>query len=647
MSSVRELLSERFNIDISDHKADDSQISDDDLNFLRAVMPKSIKPFAHYTKIGDKYVAVFLVNEFPKQIRDLAFTDLFNKHGHTATMDLEVGPKSGAVKELEDSINELDTRFIVNRKSSEDYNDAREKQRLVNLHAQLQDTAEMMGYITLRFFIYANSPDELIKKKEALEEDLSTLGLYGYIPEYEQMAEYRSLTNSANTLRQSIPVQGTLQGQFPFYFQSHKDPHGILWGITGTNGLVLLDPFRIIGDRMSYDMLFLGKKGAGKSTLLKYLMQTYYAMGHKIMALDIEGELVKFAKKVGIPIIRPFSAEGLSNMLELRNMYSAKYDQEEGVSTDPEAIVRANYTHELSRVVGEFYQLFPKMSELVESELKNRLTAMYRKRGITSETPLNRFTHADFPVMHDLLHEVQDELYTRDDFGKVSYKASVSEHRRNQLETLESYLEPYCNDGMYAPLFDHISTVDISKEDFIVFDMSMSSDLEENVFNALFYDTMAVMWSEVYKNRVLNEGVPEDDQRYCICVFDEAQVVVNTRNVKGLEFVNRMTSRDRKYLAALWFATQHPKNFAPSGADQNLDKIKTIFSLVQYKILMQQDESDFDILQELFPQFTRSEIESTALFRKGEQLLSMGAGAKIHCTAYIPQKYINYFGGGR
>lgn len=248
--------------------------------------------------------------------------------------------------------------------------------------------------------------------------------------------------------------------------------------------------------------------------------------------------------------------------------------------------------------------------------------------------------------MHDLLETLEDALYTLDEKGQRQYKASVSEQRRNTLETLETYLKPLCRDGAFAPIFDRKSTIDISKEDLVIFDMSLLNDMQENIYNALYYQVMVIMWAEVYKNRVINDGLPKDDLRHCICVFDESHKVLNTKNIWGLDFIEKMTRRDRKYLAALWFASQQPRDYAPSGATEHLDKIKNIFGLVQYKVLMQQDESDYDVLQNLFPQFTRSEIESTAYFQKGEQLLSLGAGAKIHCTTQVPEEYLEYFEGG-
>lgn len=645
MANFRDRIASRFNINISDN-ADKVVVQERDLDLLRTVLPNQIKTFSKYTQIGEKYVAVFLVNTFPNEIRSLAFTDLFNKPGNTVTMDWEVGQKSTSVEEIEKSIDELETRYVVNQHASENRNDAYELRNLLELHARLQQTAEQMAYITLRFILYADTPQELDKKRELLEADLKVNGLAGGIPEFEQLPEYRSLTNSANTQRQAIPIQTTLRDQFPFYFQSHKDPHGILWGVTLTNGLVLLDTFRVAGDRMSFDLAIIGKKGSGKSTLLKYLTQIHLAFGNKILATDLDGEMIAFTKAIGGRVIRPTDPDNRSNPLELHQVYSPKFE-EDGSGADEASIISSNFMAELSRVIGWFYQLFPKMTDTESSLLKTTLTTTYRNKGITAATPLNHFVSTDFPRMRDLLQTVQDDLYSVGEDGKKHYRASLSEETRALLEALEIKIKPYTHDEMYGPLFDVYSTIDVSEEKFVVFDMSLTSEFERNVYNALVYSQMGFMWTEVYKNRVKNEGLPVDDRHYVICEFDEAHKSINTNNPKALDFVEKMVRRDRKYDAALWFASQQPRDFAPSGDGENLDKIKNIFGMVQYKVLMQQDESDYDVLQKLFPQFTRSEIESTAIFQKGEHLLSMGAGAKIRCTNVVPPEYLEYFGGGR
>lgn len=622
------------------------ETNEDDLAFLRAVLPRGLTSHSLYYKAGDRYITSLLVYAYPSYLGDLLFADLFNRSGVIATLDVTQKPKDEAVADIESSVNELSNRGVINRNVSEDLNDAYELQDMKTLHASMQRTRESMVYTTLRFLVIGDTEAELAENVEKLQKELNTYGIKAMVPENEMLPEYRSLQNSADTVRQPMPVVETLERQFPYYFQSHTDAAGMVFGQTPTGGLVLLDTWQVDNDRKSYDIVITGNKGAGKSALLESMIQEQLSLGNKVMAIDVEGAMQVFAEKLGGKVIRPSSEEGRINVLQLRPMFSAKYE-DSGESTAEKDIIRANYASEISRIVCFFYQIFPDMPSIEADTLKDMLEITFRKCGITEQTSLESLTPAAFPIMKDLLDTVRDALYLSMEPGKEpEYRPSLSVHKRDILEALEAGIKPLA-EGVYASIFNGISTVDVSDEDLIIFDVSMLSEMEESVYNAQLLNILALEWGEIYQNRVINDGIPEDQQRKCVSVFDEAHRFINTRNAQGLMFIDKLVRRGRKYLAALWFASQSPRDFAPSGESEQLDKIKSIFAMVQYKILMQQDDSSFEIIEKLFPQFTQSEVENTTFFGKGDMLLSLGAGQKIRCNRYIPKEDFEYFGGGR
>lgn len=590
-------------------------LTGEDLTFLKKILPCGLTAHSLYYKAGSRLVTVLIAYAFPAYIGDLLFADLFNKQDITVTFDVTHKPKDETVADVEKSINELSNRGVVNRNTSEDMNDSYEAQDLQKLHEELQRTSESIAYTSLRFIVSADTEKELSEKVDKLQKELKVYGISTMIPENEMLSEYRGLQNSADTVRQPMPVKGTLERQFPFYYQSHSDPNGTYWGETPTGGLALINPFLIDGDRKSFDIVITGKKGSGKSASINSMTQEQLGLGNKIMAFDVEGSLGKFAAKLGGKVVTPNDEEGRVNVLELRNMFSAKFEDDPDKPKDEKSIIAANYTEEISRVMCFFYQMIPDMDDTMANLLNDILRTTYRKKGITEQTPLGSMTALDFPVMSDLLATIRDELYVSDENNKRIFRASLSELKKNILERLEIAAKPLA-EGSYAAIFNGVSTVDVSKEDFIVFDVSLLAEMESKVFNASLLNIMSLMWGEVYNNRVLNEGRADEDYRYCICEWDEAHRFINTNNPKGLEFMDKLVRRDRKYSAGLWFASQSPRDFAPSGASEQLDKIKNIFSLVQYKVLMQQDSSDYDVIENLFPDFTRSEIESTSYFSK-------------------------------
>jgi hypothetical protein len=562
------------------------------------------------------------------------------------TLDITKKPKNEAVEDIEKSINELSNRWVINRNTSENMNDGYSLSDMKDLHASLQRTKESIAYTTLRFYISADSEKQLEDKVSNLQDDLKVHGIKTFIPENEMLAEFKGLQCSADTVRQPMPVYGTLARQIPFYFQAFADSKGLVIGETLTGGLVILDTFMFNDNRTSFDMFISGLKGAGKTAFMCSLIQMQLSMGNKVMVSDLEGEMIKFAKKLEGKNVRICNAEEIVNVLQLRPMFSAKYEDDPTQATDEKSIIIANYTMEISRIICFFFQVNPDLTTAQAALLGEMLQLTYRNKKITAQTKLDALSPTDFPIFSDLLATIRDALYTPDDDGKQKYRVSLSPRKRDNLEELEDTVKPLAED-VYAYMFNGYTTVDISHEDFVVFDLSILNEMEPRIFNAYQYNILALEWSEMYKNRVSNEGVSEDEVRWIISVIPEAHRILNTKNLQGLEYMEKLERRARKYNGGLWYDTQRAQDCAPSGGTENLDKIKTIFELVQYKVLMKQDDSAFDVLGKLFPQFTQSEIESTSHFKKGELLISLGDGQKFRCRRYIPQEDFEYFGGGR
>ena len=247
--------------------------------------------------------------------------------GMIRTLDGYIGEKSKseAIEDIEKSINELSSRGVINQNCSDNINDGYALGDMQGLHESLQRTNESIVYMTLRFLISASSVEQLSKRVEMLKDTLRQQGIYAMIPENEMLDEFRGLQDSSDTIRQPMPVVETLQRQFPFYYQEHIDPCGLYFGDTPTGGLVVFNPFHVDNFRTSFDMLILGLKGAGKSSLLKDLIQDYVSLGDFVMAMDVEGELYGLVEKIGGREIRPSDSSTRINVLELRQMFSAKY----------------------------------------------------------------------------------------------------------------------------------------------------------------------------------------------------------------------------------------------------------------------------------------------------------------------------------
>lgn len=456
--------------------------------------------------------------------------------------------------------------------------------------------------------------------------------------------EYAGFLLPHNDIKTSFPLQNTYKAQFPFYYQSQIDPRGLYFGKTYTNGLTMIDFFRQTESRISYDMILSGIKGSGKTIALKSLIQDYVILGNKAMVLDIENEFKPLADKLGGAVIN-MTKNSLINPLQLCTSIVVKVEDDNNEDLDLKAGQRAvNFASELSRIMTFMYQYTPELTAFEADEFKDILVQVYASKGITEDTDLNTLKNTDFPIFSDILRAIREKLYLSN--GQI--KTDLSKNKFDALEKLELYIKALA-EGAYASMFNGYTQISISDENLIVFNVKALSEMEERVYNAQLFQILSLMWTEICKNVSYNEEILNPfERRHVISVIDEAHRFINSNNIQSTKFIEKLVRRSRKYDAALWFASQDINDFSPEGSSEGAIKVKTIFNLVQYKLILKQDSSAARILQEAFPQFTYSELKSTSGFVPGEMLLSLGGGhEKIHCYREVADEDLIYMGNSR
>lgn len=605
------------------------------------ILPDGVTVRSSYLEVGNKYVTSIIAHAFPAYVPDLLFADLFSYGDTVVTMDVISKPKDDTKKELEVSMNEVQSRSVLKNSSAEEINNYYELEDLSQLFTAVERGNESIVNITLRFFLSADNLAELNVRTEKFKKTLEDAGIYTHIPVNELEAEYRGLTKPHNIQLQPCPVIDTFTRQFPYYYQSLMDESGSYAGVTNVGGQVILNTFKKTNTRVSFDILLLGVKGSGKSASLKAMVQDLIALGHKIMIIDIDREYGKMAERFGGKVIR-LGKSNMINPLEIRRMVDKESEGDEGNDM-------SNFATEISRIETFMYQYIPSLSDIECEEFKDLLQETYEQKGIDENTDLTKLTPNDFPIFSDVLSVLRKRLYkvynSKNDY---QFSDMLSDKKKEILEQLETYLKQL-SEGVFAPLFNGHSCIDINNEDFIIFDVQDLAEMGDKVYNAQLFNILSLIWNVICDNRIQNKRIKNEyDRRFAVAVIDEAHRFINARNPQALDFIEKLTRRARKYDAGLWFASQSILDFMPEGQTEGIDKVKTIFALVQYKLLMKQPESSFNALRDTFKQFTESEIASTATFEAGETLMSLGSGReKIRFCRYIEACDFAYFGGGR
>jgi hypothetical protein len=448
--------------------------------------------------------------------------------------------------------------------------------------------------------------------------------------------EYFGLIAPKNTVRNSFPLYDTFSRQYPFYYQQHLDPTGTLFGFTETNGCVVLNTFTRNTKRPSFDMVAIGVKGGGKSVTLKTMLEDQLLLGNKVMLIDIESEYGNLAAIYDGQIIA-MTKDSAINPLQLMNSVNAGAESGGSLTMSVEEARSTNFTSEISRIITFMHQVHPTITEDEEVKFSDILADVYSKKGITKTTDLSTLSAYDFPIFSDLLTVCEEKIETAD-----------TKYEKEACQRLRSILKRLSKGGAYD-IFDNYTNVNISDSSLVIFDVKALSEMDEKIYNAQLFNILSLMWGEVCKNVAVNQNIVNPfDRRNVVCLIDEAHRFISENNPQCTEFIEKLTRRSRKYFAGLWFATQSILDFLPNGLSSTstvASKIKVIFQLVQYKVILKQDSSSVPALKEAFPQFTTSELRSATEFEPGEMLLALdSARLKIHCSRRATPANLMYMG---
>ena len=606
------------------------------------LFPETIRDKQSYAIIDEKrYVTYISVDGYPSSILDLQFAQLVSVNGCTITLDVSYKERERTRHDLDQSIDELQSREQI-RQSTGDLSDAiGEAEKLLAIRDGIVNGNEHMVFGTLRYILSSDSYDDLAQQVEDVKLQLDEIGLHGSIAIDTIVPEYCNMLKPADTCGIPFPMNNTFSRQYPFYYQRHLDPKGTYVGRTVTGGLVYADTFMRGHNRESYDMLITGKKGSGKTINLKKIIEMQVALGNKCMVLDVESEYSTMAAILDGQVIKMTKSSKI-NVLQLYPILDAHAEEEQS------DIVAANYAANLSRIITFFYQYNPSMKEKDADKLKDLLQETYALKGLNETVDVSRLTSARFPTLSDLYRTIKNKLYTA---GTNEYNKSLTAAQIESLESLELMIKPLARGGTYGSMFDGYTDVVVGESNLVVFDVKMLSEMEERVYNAQLFLILNLMWTATCKNVAYNNNISNaNDRRYVLSFIDEAHRFINANNYNVTAFIETQVRRSRKYDASLVFASQSALDFAPADDSPAAQKIGTIFELVQYKIIMSQSvsEQNIDRLHRLFPQFTFDELSRLKDFAAGEMYFALDDDRqKFRCARDTTDADLFYMGNSR
>jgi DNA helicase HerA-like ATPase len=578
-----------------------------------------------YIKTGDGYVSCIMVYSYPGQAGDFWLSRLMNIDGVYSVLDIATENTIDAQDDIIHSLNELEVRYESAKDDGTRIEAEQNYKLLKDMLTAVKTQGEVIKLIQCRLFVAGRTKQEVDARVGEIIDVLESEDFRCAVFLNETDCMYKSLFQPYHkqimerNKRVGNPLPAvSLAGGYPFNFEQLDDAFGFPIGVSSTHGNIIFDQFKKTNVRLSYDALIIGKKGSGKSTLMKLMFKNNGIIGNHIRLLDVTGEFTSLAQSLGGTIITLDGSSGIINYLEVFR------------TAEDEAISFANH---LSKMNSLYKYLCPSADEAERNEFEEYVRKLYEVKGLwlsnsTEHQKITGLPPEVYPTFDDLLQLIRSDLYEDYEQGKVNRNLSPTKWRR--LENIELVLTNLVHS--YGKMFNGKTSIpDLSGKQIIVYNVQNISTFKAEIFNALLFNVMSLMFDDMIRigvpsKQMFESGTPVFQIPKLLLLVDEAHKFINTKNPLALDYMIGIVREGRKYFTGLTLASQSIRDFAPENADSEaVERLKTLFELTQYKFIMQQEANCKELLRSIFgDQLTESQLKQIPKFGQGECFLSTG-----------------------
>lgn len=602
----------------------------------------------NYITNGDGYVRVIHVYQLPKNLEDNWLDNVFNIPGTIATIDVSTRDVSEVKKNINKSLKEEYSRERGAKDYMEVY-DARQRQaELEDMLHELSSMGEIAKMLDFRIYVKSRSLVELDDKCDAILKDLegdsylATTLLNEGKREWEALFEPYKKQHSKQFYMNAIPLMTEQVAiGYPFDYSELIDPYGDFIGFTPVDGVVVFSEFTKTASRKHYNSLICGDMGSGKSTLLKKRFKANAALGNFIRVFDVTGEFEGLVKEFGGKIIKCNGDEGILNPLEILEAGDDDF---------------SSYARHITKVSAFFRCIIPSINDQTILLLENNLRDFYQIHNLVpgeghSITGLPAKSYPTFSDFYKFL-EGQVELLKKE-VPKSEVEIELLKIKARGLNEITEALKNIVTN--YGKMFDGHTTVDnIIDEKIVSFDISSIKDLG-NVFVAQMFNMVSLCWDNAINNgkvmkRLYENGeLSSGDVTKFLILIDESHRWVNTNMPMILDLLIKYLREARKYFAGITFASQSVRDFMPEGTgSENVNLIKTLFELTQYKFMFRQDTSTVRLLNDVFNNaLTYSQVDMIPYLDTGDSILVISGDRSLRFNVWLSKEYEEkLFSGG-
>ena len=585
------------------------------------IAPKGMEFKPTEFMLGGKYSTILTVISFPKNIAPGFLSDITNIQGVKIAIKHIPIQFSVLQKMLNKEIADLKTRYQSEKDQTMQERIRQDYESLEQFIQMLAATQARIFDFQMHLFISADSHEELENKKVQVKNYLDAMGMKGLVLRFEQEKILQSMLPifPENDIEERVgtPIPSvTIAAMYPFVFDSIKDPGlSCLLGVDYSGGVILFNQFlyqtKKEFNRNNANMIILGTSGSGKSTAAKVLLRSNIRNGHKIVAIDPEGELEEMTRLYG----GDFIDLGRGGDFGMINPLEVVLDADEEEMAEGTGYAVLTRTLQTLKAFMKYYS--PDIEEDVLTLFSEVVQDTYKRYKIDYNTDFSKITSHDYPTFDDVYATIKGRLLSMTEHT----------HERDIMERLELKIRPLTKELRYY--FTGKTTID-TDADFIVFNIRELMNADSNIRNALFFNILKYAW-----------GLTLDREVNTILMVDEAHMLLADQNTLGAEFLARIQRRSRKYNTGTIIITQQPTDFA---APNVVVHGKAIFDNASYYLVMGLRKQAVDDLGKLID-LNEAEKNNIKGYNQGQGLFICGS-RRMQIYVICTNEELDSFGSG-
>lgn len=632
---------------------------DYDPYLLECVQPQGGITFRDEKNIltgGGGYETCIHIYEFPRHLDDFWMSKVCNINHTVVTVDISTENTIEVKKNINRSMKEQRSRYMEANDFQEQYDAKQRYKEMERLFDEINAMGEVIKLLHVRIFVADRSFVQLEEKVKNIMARLESNGFRPTIFLNEMKTEWMSMFRSYKQQQEDLfftygqpLVSNALAAGNPYHFSSLEDPTGDFLGKTPCGGNVIYDEFTKTKTRLYYNSLVVGTMGSGKSTLLKKRLLSNAIKGNYVRTFDISGEFTKLTKTLGGKVIKLDGTNGILNPLEI-----LKAEDDEGIS----------FTRHISKVATIYKFLVDGTAEIQEIiEFEELLRGLYKSFGMELvngkvKASVTGLPASRYPTFSDLLSYISGQI---DEIQNKRYEGAELALVNKNLIMLDKIRKVVANIvNTYGSLFDgHTSIDNILDEQIVTFDISTIKEMKAAVFDAQIFNMISLCWDNCVTNGKLmldrlnrEPGDPgkielEDVTRF-LMIIDESHRWLNTKKRHALESVGIYLREARKFFGGILLASQSIRDYAPEGSgEEEIDDLKKIFELTQYKFICHQEPNTLPLLDKIFEStLTQSQRNKIPKLEQGETILCISSDRNLEFKVHLTKEEDKLFMGG-